>query len=136
MNTTIKQLILFLIGGISYIAIEIAYRGYSHWSMFLVGGFCFVLIGLINEVIPWDMPLKYQMLLGAVIVTAIELISGLYLNIYLKLGVWDYSHMPFNIMGQICLPFSIAWYFISGLAIALDDYLRWKLFGEDKPHYN
>ena len=51
------------------------------------------------------------------------------------LGVWDYTDMPFNLMGQICLPFSAAWIVVSAAAILLDDWLRWQLYGEDKPHY-
>ena len=61
--------------------------------------------------------------------------AGVVLNLELDLAIWDYSTMPFNIMGQICLPFSIAWYGLSGVAIVFDDFLRWWLFGEPFPHY-
>ena len=40
---------LFLIGGALYYVIEILWRGYSHWSMFILGGICFVIMGLLNE---------------------------------------------------------------------------------------
>lgn len=68
-------------------------------------------------------------------VTAIEFLSGYILNIVLGLGIWDYSNMPFNIIGQICLPFTVAWYILSLLAIVLDDHLRYWIFGEEKPRY-
>lgn len=103
--------------------------------MFLLGGLCFVLIGLINEVIPWDMGIIWQGIIGSGIVTSLELIFGLILNVYLKLNIWDYSNLPFNFMGQICLYFSIAWIFLSLIAIVLDDYLRYWFFNEEKPHY-
>ena len=48
----LKQAILFGAGGLLYVFVEMLWRGYSHWTMFIVGGLCFVLIGLINEVIP------------------------------------------------------------------------------------
>lgn len=126
---------LFCIGGLAYVLIELLWRGYSHWSMFIVGGMCFILIGGINEYYPWDMPLWKQMLVSAVIVTLIELAAGLILNIWLKRGVWDYSGLPFNFMGQICLYFSVVWFFLAFPAIVIDDYLRHWLFGEEFPKY-
>ena len=60
-----KYLFLFGVGGLLYILIELIWRGRSHWTMFLLGGICFVFLGLINEVIPWQMPLWQQILIGA-----------------------------------------------------------------------
>ena len=131
----IKYLILGIIGGFTYVIIEMLYRGHSHWSMFIVSAVAFISIGLINEFISWDMKLWKQMLIGSGIVTVLEFISGYILNIKLGWIIWDYSNVPFNIMGQICLPFSIAWLFISLIAIVTDDYLRYWLFNEEKPHY-
>lgn len=131
----LRPLVLFCIGGLAYVLIELLWRGYSHWSMFIVGGMCFILIGGINEYYPWDMPLWQQMLISTVIVTVIEFVAGLILNIWLKLGVWDYSGLPFNFMGQICLYFSVAWFFLAFPAIVIDDYLRHWLFGEEFPKY-
>lgn len=124
-----KETIIFVIFGFLYICLELLYRGHTHISMFFVGGLCGVLIGLINDNTP-DMPLFYQCILGTTIVTLIEFISGCYLNIYLGLGVWDYSHVPFNFLGQVCLPFSIIWMFLSIPVIYLDDYLKNKLLNE------
>lgn len=131
----IKYIILGGIGGITYIIIELLYRGYSHWTMFIVSANAFILIGLINEFISWDMELWKQMLIGSGIVTALEFMSGYIFNIKLGWHIWDYSNVPFNIMGQVCLPFTIAWFFISLIAIVADDYLRYWLFDEEKPHY-
>lgn len=124
-----KETIIFLIFGFLYICIELLYRGRTHISMFFVGGLCGVLIGLINDNTP-DISLFCQCILGTIIVTLIEFISGCYLNIYLGLGVWDYSHMPFNLLGQVCLPFSIVWMLLSIPVIYLDDYLKNKLLNE------
>ncbi|MDR2044158.1 MAG: putative ABC transporter permease [Clostridium sp.] len=135
MSRAIRTATLWLWGGFLYYAIEVVWRGYSHPAMFAVGGICFLLIGGINNWFPWTMGLVWQALIGAAAVTATELASGILLNRWLGLGIWDYSRMPLNFLGQICLPFSAAWAALSLFGIWLDDYLRWKLYGEQKPQY-
>ncbi len=130
-----KNMFLFTVGGLLYYLIEVVWRGYSHISMFALGGICFVLIGLINEYLSWETPLWKQMLIAAVIVTGMELIAGLILNVWLQLNIWDYSNLPFNLWGQISLQYSVIWFLLSLPAIILDDLLRCQLFGEEKPHY-
>lgn len=132
----LRPLVLIGIGGLIYVLIEILFRGHSHWTMFLVGGLCFWLIGLINEIIPWEMSLWKQCIIGSTIVTVVEFLSGCIINLWLGWNVWNYSDMPFNLLGQICLPFSIAWVGLALVAIILDDCLRYWLFGEEKPHYH
>jgi len=126
---------LWLWGGFIYYCIELLWRGYSHHSMFIVGGICFLLLGGINNFLPWKMGLVWQALIGAVLVTAVEFISGLIVNRWLGLNVWDYSDMPFNILGQVCLQYSVFWVFLSVIGILLDDYLRYRLYREQKPQY-
>lgn len=64
------------VGGLLYILIELIWRGYSHWSMFVLGGLCFVFLGLINEILPWQMPVWMQILIGAIGITILELLTG------------------------------------------------------------
>ena len=128
-------MILFLIGGFVYFLIEIGYRGYSHWTMFILGGICFIALGSINNILEWETPLITQALIGGVIITALEYITGYIVNIKLQWDVWDYSDTLFNIQGQICLPFFIVWVLISVVGIIVDDYLRYWLFKERKPSY-
>jgi len=135
MYKLLKHVVLFLSGGILYVLVEMLWRGYSHWSMLMLGGICFVLIGLINEVIPWEMPIWEQGIIGAGIITVLEFVTGCIVNLWLGWHVWDYSDMPLNICGQICLPFCLLWIIIGMTAVVLDDYLRYWLFGEDMPHY-
>lgn len=130
-----KTMYLWAIGGLLYCLFELFFRGHTHWTMFAVGGFCFVMCGLLNEHIGWDMPFPLQMLIGCLIITGTELIAGIVLNMWLGLNIWDYSNMPLNLWGQICLPFSFLWFFLSAVAIVLDDELRYNMFGEEKPHY-
>lgn len=137
----IKPVSLFCIGGTIYILIEIAWRYArgstpTHWTMFVLGGLAFLLVGGINEYLPWNMPFWLQDIIGTGIVLVAEFIFGCILNIWLGLGVWDYSKAPFNLLGQVCLPFAFAWIFLVAIAIVLDDYLRYWLFGEDKPEYH
>lgn len=127
-----KEGILFLIGGGIYIILECMWRGYSHKSMFIVGGICFAIVGLINEVFTEDMSLLFQAVVGSLIVTTLEFVSGYILNIKLGLDVWDYSNLPYNFMGQICLPFSLLWIIISAVAVIVDDEIREFVF--DEPH--
>lgn len=135
LKVCLKLLVLAVIGGAIYVGIEMLWRGHSHPSMFILGGLCFVSIGLINELFPWDLGIVWQALLGGTLVTCLEFITGVIVNIWLKLGVWDYSGLPLNILGQVCLPFYFAWVSLSVVAIVFDDYLRYWFFGEEKPHY-
>lgn len=135
MKKLCKHIVLFLIGGGLYVLVEVLARGRSHWTMAILGGLCFLCIGAINEHVPWTLGLIWQMLLGGGIITGLELLVGLIVNVRLGWGIWDYSNMPLNLLGQICLPYSLLWCLISLPAIYLDDWLRWKLFGEEKPHY-
>lgn len=134
-KTLAESVLLFLIGGLLYYLIEILFRGRSHFSMILCGGMCFLAIGLINERLSWDTPLWKQMLIGAALVTILEFFTGCIVNRLLHLNVWDYSSIPGNILGQICPPFTLLWFFISLPALLLDDYIRYRFFHEEKPRY-
>lgn len=111
--------------GCLYYAAEVGWRGYSHWTMAVLGGVCFVLIGGINEAFPWEMPLLLQGVIGSAVVTALEFVVGVMLNLWLGLGIWNYSHLPCNVLGQICLPYSLLWVVLAMGAVVLDDWLRY-----------
>lgn len=119
----LKNLLIFSIFGLTYGLIEILWRGYTHPSMVIVGGICGLLIGLLNERNK-KMNLLLQMVEGMVIVTVLEFVSGIVLNLCLGLNVWDYSNMRFNLLGQVCPQFCIAWFFLSYFVIRIDDFLR------------
>lgn len=130
-----KYIALFDIGGILYVLIELLWRGRSHWTMFVLGGLCFIGLGLINEIYPWSMPLWQQVVIGACMITAMEFLTGCVVNLWWGWNVWDYSKLPGNIMGQICPQFFLLWLLFGLCGIVLDDWIRYKWFGERRPKY-
>lgn len=135
MKQFLKYLVLFITFGAIYFGLECLWKGYiTHWSMFILAGFVGVLIGSINEYLPWDMPLMQQCTVGMLIATFCEGITGLIVNVWLQLNVWHYNLLPF-FWGQCSIPFMCAWFFLSGVCILLDDWIRWKFFGEQEPWY-
>lgn len=130
-----KDIILIIVMGLIYMGLEIIWRGRTDLSMLVVGGLCAFLVGRLNEKDRFpNMKIWQQAIIGTLITLSLEFVSGLYLNIYLKMNVWDYSNDPGNIYGQICLPYGILWYLLMPLAIYTDDLLRYKLFDEEKPN--
>lgn len=135
MTEFFRQLVIFLMGGFIYGAIEILYRGHTHPSMFITGGLCLVWVGGLNSFFKKPLSVPVQMILGAIIITAAEFICGVIVNIGFGMEVWDYSNLPFNIMGQVCLLFLCIWFVFSLPAILIEDYIRYKMFGEEKRQY-
>lgn len=109
MNRVKKKSFLFLLGFTLYPIIEILWRGYSHISMAFAGGLCFLLIDKFCLTTLKAKNILIKALTGGIIITAVEFIIGIFANIIMDLKVWDYSNAPFNILGQICLPFTIIW---------------------------
>ena len=129
----IKYPILALIGGCTYYVIELLYRGYSHWTMFLLASFAFIFMGYLNEFLSWDTPLYIQCVISAIFITGFELVFGLIFNSNYQ--IWDYRDMAFNYKGHISLLFSLVWMGLSAIGIVVDDYLRYWLWDEEKPRY-
>ena len=133
MRQAAKYAFLAWFGGSTYVTLEVFWRARSHWTMFVLAAALFVLIGLLNEVWSWN--LLTQAVAGALIATAAEFVTGCVVNLWLGWGVWDYSNTPGNIMGQICPQFTLLWVGIAAVAVVLDDVIRWRFFGEERPHY-
>lgn len=106
--------LFFIIGAVGYAAIETIWRGYTHWSMMIAGGLAFVMFSIVAERLKGK-NILVKAAVCALGVTTIEFIFGVVFNLWLKMGVWDYSHMPFNVLGQICPVFTLIW---AGLATA------------------
>jgi hypothetical protein len=135
MKTLLKNIVLFIVFGAIYFGIECLWKGHlTHWSMFVLAGFIGVLIGSINEYISWEVPFWRQCVEGMVLSVMGEAAVGAIVNIKLGLNVWHYEVLPF-FWGQCSVPFAVAWLFLSGICIIIDDYIRWKWFGEEEPYY-
>ena len=119
-----KKAVLFYLGGCVYMGLEVLWRGWSHGSMFLAGGICFLLIGHLGELKP-ALPVPGRMLLGAGIITIVELEAGLLFNRGYQ--VWDYRDQPGNFLGQICPAFTLLWIPVALAAIVLYDFASQQL---------
>ena len=128
-----KYAFLAWFGGSFYVTLEVFWRARSHWTMFVMAAVVFIILGLMNEVWSWN--LLTQTIAGTALATAAELVTGCIVNLWLGWDVWDYSHLPGNFMGQICPQFTLLWVVIVVVAIVLDDVIRWRFFGEEKPRY-
>ncbi len=115
--------VLFSIGAVGYCFLELLWRGFTHPSMGLAGGLSFCLIAAIQKHLK---PLKfiYRCIVSGLTITLIELLFGSVFNIWLQKSVWDYSLLPFNFFGQICLLYTVLWCFLSAPMLILTDILR------------
>lgn len=131
-----KLSILGFVMGMIYFTAEGFWRGWTNIAMLFVGGLCCLLIGLLDE-FPnrFNLKIWQQCIIGTIIILAIEFVSGVILNIWLKLKIWDYSETWGNVMGQICVAYGFLWFILTPFVIWLDDFLRWKMYGEEKPHH-
>ncbi|MBQ4087053.1 MAG: hypothetical protein IJC78_02255 [Clostridia bacterium] len=116
----------FFFGAAGYGVLELLWRGRTHWSMLLAGGICFlVYYKLCRD--SQHMPLFVKCLLGASLITSVELMFGTVVNVMLGMNVWDYTNLPFHFFGQVCLPFFILWFLLCVPLTLLCDFLRMKL---------
>ena len=131
-----EYLFLWAVGGSLYYGFELFFRGYSHWSMFVLGGFCFVFFDIQGKMLKWQDPMWRQVLRCVVFVTSMEFITGIIVNKWCHLNVWDYTGLPFHIFGQICLPFMIIFSGLCAIGIVLSGYLSYWLYDGPKPRYH
>lgn len=135
MSKIYNNLILWLTGGIAYFYMEIAFRGYSHFSMLICGGLCFLSVGYAGRLILGKcrrviLALPLVMVAGMMIITLYEFVTGILVNVVLGWNVWDYSGFRYNLMGQICLVYSLLWSLLSLLCLLLDIVIRKYIFDE------
>ncbi len=131
LKTISKDLLLFSVGGLSYGAMEILWRQRTHWSMVLTGGACFLALYKLYGRFP-RLSMPEKCVLGSLVITSLEFAVGCVVNLALGWGVWDYSRMPMNLLGQVCLLYSVLWGFlcipISGICrlIIIRESLKYK----------
>ncbi len=123
---------LFSIGGLAYVILEILWRGYSHWTMFVTGGLCVVLVCEMDRRNRNKTAFFLRCFYGALIITAVEFFVGCIVNLWLQWNIWDYSRLPLNLLGQVSLPFTGAWMILSAPVIEFGVLIR-KLWGDEPP---
>lgn len=105
----------FWIGALGYPALELIWRGRTHYSMALAGGVSAACFRRINRM---ELPRPVKAALGGSAVTAVEGLCGAVWN--RRHRVWDYRKMPMNWHGQVCLPYSLAWCVLADAWMRLD----------------
>ena len=103
----IFYLFAFWLGGTVYQTLELWWRRRTHWTMFLAGGVCEVLLEFLCNGVFFALPLPFKFSFGCVV------------NLKMGMKVWDYSNLRGNILGQVCPYFSALWCVLSLPALLL-----------------
>ena len=127
-----KGIFLIGTGGAVYYSLEILYRGYSHWSMFLLGGLCFCIIDKLYQKRKGIFSIVAFMLTGGLIITALEGMTGAFGNLYLHRQVWDYSNLPLHLYGQVSLHFTLLWCVMTIPIIWLSGLFHYYVFHDEQ----
>ena len=118
----LDRALVFGTGASFYSLLETLWRGHTHWSMGVTGGL--VLLTVYTAERRTRSPLWRRCLHAAGIITAYEFAVGCVVNLRLGWQVWDYSAMPFNLLGQICPQFLLLWLALSLPGLGLCTLLR------------
>lgn len=130
-----SHVLRWCVGGCLYGLLEIAWRGHTHWTMIVLAAFLCIPLDIVNDHMPWELPLYVQSIIGGLTITAMEFATGLIVNVWLGWGVWDYSNQVGNIMGQVCPLYTLLWCVLAAPVIVVFDWLEYKLCGGERPHY-
>ena len=135
------SVLLWVWVGTFYFFIEVAWKT-AHgrpeaisWTMLALAILLAVPMERFGAELPWKMSLLLQAVICACGITIVELAAGVVLNIWLGLGIWDYSAMPWNLLGQICPQFFLVWIALSMFGIVMLDWMRYTIEGGERPHY-
>lgn len=105
-----EYLVLWAVGGCIYYGIEVLFRGFSHISMFMLGGLCMQFFTWQGRLTEWQDALPRQITRCTIFVVSMEFITGIIVNKWYHLAVWDYSDMPLQLWGAD-LPSLCAYFF-------------------------
>ena len=134
--------LLWTWGGAAYFLLEVAYKSFRgeperiSWTMLVLAMILCVPIERAGAEMDWDVPLWMQAAGCAALATGTELVAGLILNVWLGLGVWDYSGLWGNLWGQICPQFAAIWWALCLIFIPVFDWMRYAIEGGERPRYH
>jgi len=132
---TSEYIFIWALGGSVYYLLEIAFRGFSHWSMFILGGLALCFCTFQGQSMAWAEPLWIQVFRSVLFITALEFTTGIIVNKWFHLAVWDYSDQPLQLWGQICVPFMILFSGLAAVGILIGGTLTHRLYREKKPRF-
>lgn len=141
-RNAVLSVLLWFFGGTLYFFIEVAYKTITRhperisWTMLALAIVLCIPVERCGHQLSWGCPLWLQAFFCAILVTIAEFCAGCVLNLWLGLDIWDYSEIPFNLFGQVCLPFFVAWFFLCLVFVPTFDVLRWCVEGGKFPTYN
>lgn len=137
----VLSVLLWFFGGTMYFMLEVVFKSITghperiSWTMLVLAVVLCIPVERAGYQLPWECPLWLQALACAALVTVTEFVAGCVLNLFLGLDIWDYSDLPCNLLGQICLPFSAVWWVLCLVFIPVFDLLRYAVAGGEKPWY-
>lgn len=137
----VLSMLLWTWGGAVYFILEVVYKtatGHPErisWTMLVLAIILCIPIERCGAELPWRCPLWVQATACAALVTAVELVAGLMLNVWMGLDIWDYSSLPLNFMGQICPQFAAVWWGLCLAFIPIFDWMRYIIQGGERPRY-
>lgn len=140
-SDAVLSMLLWSWGGTVYFLLEVAFKTLTghperiSWTMLVVAILLTIPVERAGEQLPWAVPLWLQALVCAALVTAVELLAGCIINLWLGWDVWDYTSMPGNLWGQICPQYSAIWWMLCLVFIPMFDWLRWAVRGGVRPRY-
>lgn len=109
-----ERMTMFCLGGGGYLAVELAWRGSTHWTMFLAGG---ISLCLLQALARKPFPLALAAGMGAAGVSTVELAVGAICREFLHLKVWDYSREWGNLAGLVCPRYTFYWFVLCGWVV-------------------
>lgn len=109
---------LFACGSAGYAALEILWRGYTHWTMALTGGVVFSVMAPVRKSLQ-GVSWVQRCVAGSALITTAEFIVGCVVNLHYGLGIWDYSKERFNLLGQVCAKYAALWFLLAAPAMGL-----------------
>lgn len=90
-------------------------RGFLHGPMLPIYGSGAIIVLLCTIGVRDQIVLIF--LFGMIGATILEYVTGAYMERLFRVRYWDYSHMPLNLKGYICLPVSLGWGVFSVLLV-------------------
>lgn len=98
-------------------------------------GICMMFFSYQGQQVHWQDDFLLQVFRCSIFVTAAEFITGIIVNKWFALHVWDYSCMPFQLFGQICLPYTMLFTCLCAAGIYLSANILYLLYDEEKPQF-